>query len=304
MVHRSKLLQFISIWTTLTILLGGCNIQSLRSTVTVTGQPKITSIMTLSSTKIPSFTPAMTPTPSQTPMPSPVATLSLEEGRALVLDLLANNGGCRLPCFWGITPGVTTWEEAKAFFLQFDQEIWFNPPFAEVDIPGEVGFYGDLNQVWIRFTLSGNQIISMVVHGLSDAPYSLQEFLTVYGEPEEVWIKTFSKHEGPIPFGIVLLYPQSGYAAVYGREAKYISDTVLRACLGDKAALYLWNPVDSKVTTLEEFGNLFDWFIDKSEPNLPLLVATGMDLDTFYQTYKDAAGVPCLETPAGLWPAP
>ncbi len=61
---------------------------------------------------MPTPTPTLTPVPTQTPAPSEtptvIPTLSVEDARLRLLDLLAGNGHCRLPCLWGITPGEST----------------------------------------------------------------------------------------------------------------------------------------------------------------------------------------------------
>ena len=45
-----------------------------------------------------------------------VPILRADEDAALP-ELLATNGGCELPCWWGITPGVTRIEEVQTLFL-------------------------------------------------------------------------------------------------------------------------------------------------------------------------------------------
>ncbi len=37
-----------------------------------------------------------------------VTTLPTGEAQKMVQELLENNAGCRLPCWWGIVPGKTT----------------------------------------------------------------------------------------------------------------------------------------------------------------------------------------------------
>ncbi len=36
---------------------------------------------------------------------------------------------------------------------------------------------------------------------------------------------------------------------------------------------------------------------------MPLAQATEMDIETFYQTFKNPNNTECLETPAELWPS-
>jgi hypothetical protein len=50
-------------------------------------------------------------------------TLPAEEMDETIQALIATNGGCFLPCWWGITPGVTSWDDANHFLLQFNPVI-------------------------------------------------------------------------------------------------------------------------------------------------------------------------------------
>jgi hypothetical protein len=38
--------------------------------------------------------------------------------------LLQTNNGCRFPCWWGIEPGTTSWQDANNFLSQFGQDIY------------------------------------------------------------------------------------------------------------------------------------------------------------------------------------
>jgi len=39
----------------------------------------------------------------------------------IVIALSEDNGGCELPCFWGITSGQTAWKDANAFISQINR---------------------------------------------------------------------------------------------------------------------------------------------------------------------------------------
>jgi hypothetical protein len=49
-----------------------------------------------------------------TPSPTSYPRLSREEAKPRIIEMLQTNAGCRLPCWWGITPGKTHWEEVHA----------------------------------------------------------------------------------------------------------------------------------------------------------------------------------------------
>lgn len=78
--------------------------------------PANTSPVSVVLTPIPTIaanpTSSLTVTPTRTPF-STLTNLQPEQHHANIVRLLETNGGCELPCWWGITPGETTWEEAE-----------------------------------------------------------------------------------------------------------------------------------------------------------------------------------------------
>lgn len=62
----------------------------------------------------PPHRPALRPSPTRELIASdtPVPTLTDNEENELLLSLMLSNGGCELPCWWGIEPGVTTEQDA------------------------------------------------------------------------------------------------------------------------------------------------------------------------------------------------
>jgi hypothetical protein len=52
-----------------------------------------------------------------------IPTLSADEARMVMLDWLQNNGGCRLPCIWGLTPGVTDTQTRREHLRASDQGL-------------------------------------------------------------------------------------------------------------------------------------------------------------------------------------
>jgi hypothetical protein len=80
-----------------------------------TRQPRPTLTRTPTNTPLPVPT-LKPPTPTVAPSPTLAPTLTADQEQALVLDLLQNNGGCKLPCWWGFMPGKTDWQTAQNFF--------------------------------------------------------------------------------------------------------------------------------------------------------------------------------------------
>jgi hypothetical protein len=53
--------------------------------------------------------------PSATFLPTNMPTLTTGEQDIYVRELLKTNAGCQLPCWWGITPGKTSWNDTEDF---------------------------------------------------------------------------------------------------------------------------------------------------------------------------------------------
>jgi hypothetical protein len=114
-VQPSKTLLEMPEQKTSTAVPSKTNTKTNSTTATLT--PTIRSTNTLEPTEI--ITPLF---PTWTPLP----TLNAENVKQLLADLLGNNAGCRLPCFWGITPGKTTWQEASTFLESFTMLLGIN----------------------------------------------------------------------------------------------------------------------------------------------------------------------------------
>ncbi len=67
----------------------------------------------------------VTPTVTRTLSPphllqwTPGAKLPPDEVEKKIMSLYSNNGGCELPCWWGITPGKTTGAESLSLLAPF-----------------------------------------------------------------------------------------------------------------------------------------------------------------------------------------
>jgi hypothetical protein len=69
-------------------------------------------------------TQTVTQTPTVTAIPLPyIPMLPLEEAMVRIAELQETNGGCEYPCFWGITPGVSTVDEVWELMAPISEEI-------------------------------------------------------------------------------------------------------------------------------------------------------------------------------------
>lgn len=312
------------------LIMAGCTVLSPAPTPLGESLPSVSTVVVsrVSSTHTPvlvtqiptpSITPSMTPAPSVTPSPA-VQSTATETFVAIptppgltssekVLWLLETNNGCQLPCWWGITPGETTWEEAEQFFNTFAPDISSNSNSELVNyspltyLPSEVFDIEFTHPVYsVR-----NGIVDMIRTDVSigDTPfgyltqYTLSAFLTTYGQPVGVWLSTYPGpfEQNDLPFRVVLFYPDQGIAALYSDNGARQEDMVQGCPQQDPVRiLKLWSPtLDFTFEQLTTSSSAFNM------DYLSLEESTEMDVVTFYETFKNPDNATCLETPAELW---
>lgn len=262
---------------------------------------------TVTQTSYPTSTLTETTVPTQTATRTPNPTLKPEEAESLAVELLTTNTGCELPCWWGITPGETSWEEAEILLEQFDSEIYipYSPEerkeffFAQVTIPLPDEVYGS-TMVHTYYVSNGIIEAIEVKPGKIDC-HNLSTFLQTYGPPAAVRIDTYSTEypAGVLPFLVTLFYPDRGILAVRGPEkASFLNNMVLGCQMDNPFVTYsLWDP--NLEMSLQEVAKYFEKSFHSS---LSLEEATNMDVEAFYKLYTSPGNATCIETPKNLWP--
>jgi hypothetical protein len=201
----------------------------------------------------------LTSIPTDTPSPSAtstaIPTLSIEAARVYLLDLLADNGGCRLPCLWGITPGKSTYQEAKtilaplsgiSYFTAFAPGVGNITPYyteGNVIIYTGVDFLTNDNIVTRvvfrgralkenKETLGKDSIFGSKLFGERLSLYMLPQILSEYGRPSSVMLMTVA--EIPLPnrdpgvhFQILILYLDQGILVNYTTEMSVVGENVV-----------------------------------------------------------------------------
>lgn len=277
---------------------------------TATPTPVKTATLTPTVTSTHTATPTATATATNTPTltPTPVSTLSPVAALAVMEDLLTHNAYCQLPCWWGATPGQTTWEQVNTLLTSLG---------ARISAPSELmhGTY-ETFLPHVPITLTGHPlglqvfyhvgegtIESIKVAGGNMPAYYLQPVLATHGPPDEVWIQAVPyTPTGEVMFRIALLYLEKGFSVHILTRMTSLADGQVVGCFSADAwqgtSLFLWIP--GKYTafpTIVREGRLGQ----EASSYLPLEEATGMDIVTFYNSYKEPEGEKCLLTPADIW---
>jgi hypothetical protein len=264
---------------------------------------------TITPTTIVSLTPTKRPTNTATaPHTATFTPLPTLDNRG-ILGLIDTNGGCQLPCWWGIEPGNTTSEQARAFlktfstaltvdgeagFSELDGKVRFDVGYiVEYDLPGSSG------QGEFRFEVWDETVVRIYVGpATTQYRYTLDQLLTKMGKPTQVFLE--AKHDAmgtTIPFDLILYYPNRRFFAGYPIKAVETGDRI-RACPAKVApGLIMWAPeyqIESRLAD-EMLG-------PDARPGLQTLEdATGLSIDDFYAIFRQTGFSACLESPLIFW---
>jgi hypothetical protein len=318
----------LTIQTTQPIQQASPTVSSRNNSPTTTATQTFTLIPTLTSTY--THTPTLTPTSTITYIP----TLPTEEARLRLLDLIANNGNCRLPCFWGITPGTSTSIDAQKILNPLSSISGFTdftdllnsgsgtgaiqPIYndGKLTISISIGFITYPENNIVRsisiYTEAYNSvsdpsnpgfIFNSMVFGRQLAFYMLPHILSEYGRPSSVLL-----HSLPGPnergemglFYLALFYPNQGFVVHYTTMARMSGSNILGCMANAHVTLDVYPSEQSD----NFYGQLPDAYSDIALVSYkPLEEVTSMSLDQFYQTFNKPTDQ-CIVTASANWPEP
>lgn len=271
-------------------------------------------------------------------------TLTADEAKALVFDLLRNNGDCAFPCLWGLTPGQTDIATLNEFLARFGDlvspNVYVNNSIFEksgllaliyrennVHIVMNFFFFNNIEKN--NMDLLGLYGYSMLERGkdfdwLSPdiSPlygdysfnqafkyYSLQQILSNYGPPTQVLLAPFP--DDPIrtditwhPFSLVLYYPDRGIFLEYVSPRETVDSDYVGCPSKAHIKLAVWSPESH--LPLKYITQKAGSEINELNMDYFKSVeeATSLSLEEFYQKFKDPENRDCLETPIKLWSLP
>ncbi len=129
--------------------------------------------------------------------------------------------------------------------------------------------------------------------------YRLDQFLRDYGEPDQVYIRTFTNAPSlEIPFILALFYGKKGILAQYHFDARNVNN-VITACPGEtEPKLDLWSEEEAwseEMIQDEVLGY---------DPVIRLKVldeVTGYRIESFVDIFSDPKNEHCIASPAEHW---
>ena len=256
----------------------------------------------------PSSTPPITLTQAATQVWTPHPTLTSDEVKLVIQEWLVTNGECKLPCWWGITPGQTTWAEAWKIL---------SPVMTDLFIPNLDGRYPDLEghytfSFWVPPSFLPDESLRAFLVAKDEkvetirtvVNITLQSFLETYGSPSEVRIWA-DINLLPNPSGAYILtmfYPEQGIFAFYHGDTDY--GDIMNICPSRITTfgtiVFLWSPErEISFAQAAESG-----FVGQNiEYFSPLEEISEMTITDFYETFANPENAAsCIEVDNPYYP--
>ncbi len=290
------------------------SIQYSTPTITIThistpiqSDSSVTPVSTSSNTSLP---------PTLTQILTPVPTLNNLQAKKYFSELLKNNAGCKLPCWWGITPGASTWEEVHRLidYTGFGQST--------ESLPNGAIFHGagyDWHAPLITNSF-GYYEVGGIIEGIdifTDGYYDKNQFRTLwnsyspnnilatYGLPTEVYISA-SQGVGGAASGIIFKYTDE-FMLIYGSKPLVMEIDgipIFRICpswqdITWEPELHIFIKSADLSLSFKDFIHLISSF--PLEQYIPIKEAANIDVDEFNQRFIPGYGPACVDTPQDIW---
>lgn len=200
-----------------------------------------------------------------------------------------------VPCWWGAIPGMTSVGEVKYAMSPYN---FYTYEYAEdgelVHLLLGIGYVEERNDFAER--VAYNFADSTLVGVTAYSP-SISEFLSSFGQPDEVWLSTVSHvRDGFLAVRLNLVYFQKGMAVGYVVNGK-LQDGVVVGCFANEESGRLRLSIPNSATSYRDFSPIFE----KDRRYLLLEEATGLTMAGFMQQFGDPTQSQCIETPTELW---
>jgi hypothetical protein len=267
-----------------------------------------TATRTLAKTLPPSQTVAPTIRPTKTATWTPALTLPPDQALAQMQKWLQGDANCLFPCWAGITPNVTTWQEAKFRLSSVVKVVdtaentkciygpcnyieWRSRD--DIDVHGYIGSQADGSIYGIIVNVSKPMSI-----------YRLNQLLSEYGPPKKVFISTSSFLQSPneLFLSFTMAYPNHQFIITYIWKAVQSGENVV-SCFQDGEGVSLSiKPIEGEWTDDLIKNEVYGYTDINAIVFRPLEEVTDFDVDGFYNTFKNGKGGGCIITPIEYWP--
>ncbi len=267
-------------------------------------------------------TPELTETPSSntfgspdvhvtsTPIESQEIDANREREAQLLEKLMTANSTCSLPCWWDIELGDPLTRIGETF------KTWDIGPWRVTESEPKYGYfkigyhepgYIDPVHIFLQFYPVDENVEYMQISASHESKqfgeeefsrdweqYFLPVFLQTYGKPTLVYLVPGSISELSTNYFLRLYYPELGINISYLFRGTTIDDETLEVCFMLKKVtlieLSIYNPEFADYWPIASLSGLGDEYDPLKVENF-----LDMDLETFYETYRDPNNLDCIQ---------
>ena len=262
------------------------------------------------------LTPTLTAAPIFTSAPTlePLPTFFPDDGMEKLQSWLQGTFDCLLPCWGGIIPGKTTWQEAKQLLEQMTG-------FSTVNVSenGSCDF-GPCNGIaWSLYpqTLAEGVFYTKfpenIVHSINIniqnegtqktnllRNVGLQEVFIWYGAPPVLLFRAEPDREGDKFLEVIMVYPERQFIIRYLKLADLVDDKLVNCGKDSQIELIV---LDNKeqLSSLDAIANAVETkglHIDAGYKSVE--EAIGMTNHSFYVAFSTSNSA-CISTPVNIW---
>lgn len=282
------------IFLVLVFVLAACSETVPTALPTKVETPTIPTIAKILPSQTLTSTATITPTPSKTPL----NTLEPNEAEEAIRKLLQEPVDCAAPCFWGITPGKTTLEEAGEIFSHFGLPLSVPNTYRGKDFSGTHFEFDSGLEPSVTLTIQDNIVVNIHIRITPEkqevgvrrewSAYSPETLIERYGPPTRV---DFGVDWGPyVSFAMQIYYDELDLII------QYYGDNIIPG-----------NPEPSLMCPLAiKFDAVWLWLGENpvSPPGLgvPLDVVTSLTIDEFAQLMIGDPDAACFVFDGNAYP--
>lgn len=319
-------------------LLSGCRQSNQPLT------PPISPVVTNEATQgVISFisTSTISPTSTFTPVPTGtftlVPTLSSDEAHARLHALLNSAASCNLPCWLGVTPGQTTWQEANeqltafgsiadGLYIKSGADKWSTEsltiPYLGDQMVVEVSISYPTSSTERKVTVISadsraykiengqyiDDVYGYAVYNELLKQYFISEILSRYGPPDNIFITANLRGDTLITpgfgdyFELHIWYPNQGIFMMYKMAVERFGNNYT-FCPSNAFVFGDFIPPDhgsDYQALLPDFMNKYQYFFPPAPYVKTPQEALGMTNQEFYELFRTPTDR-CLETPISTW---
>jgi hypothetical protein len=255
-------------------------------------------------------------------LPKPSMILSAVQEEEYLINNLASNADCELPCWWTIKPGETSARSVQQMFLNLGKSVAqyknydIDQPYWVASLLGRhlpYPFDYVVQHRWFADKKGNVKLLGVIGYSLNWSPpehftqdwqrYSLSEALTRYGVPSKVLIHYWSFGW---QYSIGLVYEDKGFMIKYVGpildEGRELSENPVIICptKNSPTSISIWLTTPQNGFPLSEAFDLFGYGYPDSHSGYsthPLEEASRMTAQTFYETFLNPDATTCLSVP-------